>query len=78
MFSLFLNSAFEHGFHFCMLGITSLRLSVRKTCYTICLLRAFARKKGRNNVTVDDLVQVITPKGRGEFISIFFSLKFMC
>ncbi|KAG2706629.1 hypothetical protein I3760_05G112400 [Carya illinoinensis] len=26
--------------------------------------RAFARKKGRNNVTVDDLVQVITPKGR--------------
>jgi hypothetical protein len=36
------------------------------------LLRAFARKKGRNNVTVDDLVQVITPKGRGEFISKFF------
>lgn len=28
------------------------------------LCRAFARKKGRNNVTVDDLVQVITPKGR--------------
>ncbi|KAG7978811.1 hypothetical protein I3843_05G100400 [Carya illinoinensis] len=26
--------------------------------------RAFARKKGRNNVTVDDLVQVVTPKGR--------------
>ncbi|GMY26521.1 transcription and mRNA export factor ENY2 isoform X2 [Fagus crenata] len=29
---------------------------------TLC--RQFARKKGRNNVTVDDLVQVITPKGR--------------
>ncbi|KAG2706630.1 hypothetical protein I3760_05G112400 [Carya illinoinensis] len=28
------------------------------------LCKAFARKKGRNNVTVDDLVQVITPKGR--------------
>ncbi|KAL4331619.1 hypothetical protein AHAS_Ahas13G0518200 [Arachis hypogaea] len=28
------------------------------------LCRAFAKKKGRNNVTVDDLVQVITPKGR--------------
>ncbi|PIA51144.1 hypothetical protein AQUCO_01100170v1 [Aquilegia coerulea] len=28
------------------------------------LCRAFARKKGRNNVTVDDLVHVITPKGR--------------
>ncbi|WOL03719.1 hypothetical protein Cni_G12439 [Canna indica] len=28
------------------------------------LCRAYARKKGRNNVTVDDLVQVITPKGR--------------
>ncbi|XVE74784.1 hypothetical protein DITRI_Ditri12bG0045900 [Diplodiscus trichospermus] len=28
------------------------------------LCRAFTRKKGRNNVTVDDLVQVITPKGR--------------
>ncbi|XP_077229826.1 transcription/mRNA export factor [Tasmannia lanceolata] len=26
--------------------------------------RAFIRKKGRNNVTVDDLVHVITPKGR--------------
>ncbi|RRT54610.1 hypothetical protein BHE74_00048780 [Ensete ventricosum] len=30
------------------------------------LCRAYARKKGRNNVTVDDLVHVITPKGRGE------------
>ncbi|KAI5679368.1 hypothetical protein M9H77_10318 [Catharanthus roseus] len=29
---------------------------------TLC--RSFARKKGRNSVTVDDLVQVITPKGR--------------
>ncbi|XP_048319219.1 transcription and mRNA export factor ENY2 [Ziziphus jujuba] len=28
------------------------------------LCRAFAKKKGRDNVTVDDLVQVITPKGR--------------
>ncbi|XP_026409592.1 transcription and mRNA export factor ENY2-like [Papaver somniferum] len=28
------------------------------------LCRAFARKKGRNNVTVDDLVQVMIPKGR--------------
>ncbi|XP_027100335.2 transcription and mRNA export factor ENY2 isoform X2 [Coffea eugenioides] len=28
------------------------------------LCRAFARKRGRNNVTVDDLVHVITPKGR--------------
>ncbi|TYG70899.1 hypothetical protein ES288_D05G351600v1 [Gossypium darwinii] len=29
---------------------------------TLC--RAFTRKKGRNNVTVDDLVHVISPKGR--------------
>ncbi|PON82851.1 Transcription and mRNA export factor [Trema orientale] len=28
------------------------------------LCRAFAKKKGRDNVTVDDLVQLITPKGR--------------
>ncbi|KAJ4974567.1 hypothetical protein NE237_007741 [Protea cynaroides] len=28
------------------------------------LCRAFTRKKGRNNVTVDDLIHVITPKGR--------------
>ncbi|OAY66813.1 transcription and mRNA export factor SUS1-like [Ananas comosus] len=28
------------------------------------LCRAYARKKGRKNVTVDDLVQVITPEGR--------------
>ncbi|XP_030544654.1 transcription and mRNA export factor ENY2 [Rhodamnia argentea] len=29
---------------------------------TLC--RAFIKKKGRNNVTVDELVHVITPKGR--------------
>ncbi|KAL6135912.1 hypothetical protein ACLB2K_068137 [Fragaria x ananassa] len=28
------------------------------------LCRSFITKKGRNNVTVDDLVHVITPKGR--------------
>ncbi|KAF5958653.1 hypothetical protein HYC85_005878 [Camellia sinensis] len=31
---------------------------------TLCCPRAFVKKKGRNNVTVDDLVHVITPKGR--------------
>lgn len=29
--------------------------------------RSYARKKGRNNVTIDDLIHVITPKGRGMF-----------
>ncbi|XP_075482982.1 uncharacterized protein LOC142523198 isoform X2 [Primulina tabacum] len=29
------------------------------------LCREFARKKGRSNVTVDDLINDITPKGRG-------------
>ncbi|XP_047333079.1 transcription and mRNA export factor ENY2-like [Impatiens glandulifera] len=29
---------------------------------TLC--RAFIKKKGRNDVTVDDLIHVITPKGR--------------
>ncbi|KAJ0988874.1 hypothetical protein J5N97_007230 [Dioscorea zingiberensis] len=28
------------------------------------LCRAYAKKKGRNNVTIEELVQVITPKGR--------------
>ncbi|KAK1567974.1 hypothetical protein Q3G72_033324 [Acer saccharum] len=28
------------------------------------LCRAFIKKKGRNNVTVDDLIHVITPEGR--------------
>ncbi|XP_062105446.1 transcription and mRNA export factor ENY2 [Humulus lupulus] len=28
------------------------------------LCRQFIKKKGRNNVTLDDLVHVITPKGR--------------
>ncbi|KAG8365889.1 hypothetical protein BUALT_Bualt17G0018900 [Buddleja alternifolia] len=28
------------------------------------ICREFARKKGRNNVTLDDLVNVVTPKGR--------------
>lgn len=27
--------------------------------------RAFTRKKGRGNITVDELVRTITPKGRG-------------
>jgi len=31
----------------------------------VFVCRAYARKKGRNNVTVDDLIHVITPKGRG-------------
>lgn len=30
--------------------------------------RAFTRKKGRGNITVDELVRTITPKGRGVFI----------
>ncbi|XP_039069629.1 transcription and mRNA export factor ENY2-like isoform X3 [Hibiscus syriacus] len=28
------------------------------------ICRAYIKKKGRNNVTVDDLVHLITPKGR--------------
>ncbi|KAI4387914.1 hypothetical protein MLD38_000300 [Melastoma candidum] len=28
------------------------------------LCRAYVKKKGRNNVTLDDLIYVITPKGR--------------
>ncbi|XP_019153434.1 PREDICTED: transcription and mRNA export factor SUS1 [Ipomoea nil] len=30
----------------------------------LALCRAFIKKKGRNNATLDDLIQVITPKGR--------------
>ncbi|RVX06727.1 Transcription and mRNA export factor ENY2 [Vitis vinifera] len=35
-------------------------------CVLTCVgnARAFVKKKGRNNVTVDDLVHVIMPKGR--------------
>ncbi|KAF8369796.1 hypothetical protein HHK36_032177 [Tetracentron sinense] len=39
----------------------TIELSLQKESSTI---RAFTRKRGRNNVTVDDLVDVITPKGR--------------
>jgi hypothetical protein len=39
--------------------------------------RAYARKKGRDNVTVDDLIHVITPKGRGKFFAIFFDMTFL-
>ena len=37
-------------------------------CVLTCVgnARAFVKKKGRNNVTVDDLVHVIMPKGRGK------------
>lgn len=31
---------------------------------TLIYDRAYIKKKGRNNVTVDDLVHLITPKGR--------------
>lgn len=34
--------------------------------YSFLFFRAFTKKKGRNNVTVDELVHLITPKGRGE------------
>jgi hypothetical protein len=40
-------------------------------------LRAFVKKKGRNNVTVDDLIHVITPKGRGkDFCCVFLWFSF--
>ncbi|XP_057482318.1 transcription and mRNA export factor ENY2-like isoform X1 [Actinidia eriantha] len=39
------------------------------------LCRAFIKKKGRNNVNVDDLVHVITPKGRVHAGSIPDSIK---
>ncbi|KAJ6949266.1 hypothetical protein NC651_003308 [Populus alba x Populus x berolinensis] len=44
------------------------------------LCRAFIKKKGRNNVTVDDLVHVITPKGRGRAVAEnpFFSRSSRC
>ncbi|KAK2636785.1 hypothetical protein Ddye_031577 [Dipteronia dyeriana] len=38
------------------------------------LCRAYTRKKGRSNVTVDDLVHVITPKGRGGCLLFLFCL----
>jgi len=37
------------------------------TCSNGMVGRAFTRKKGRANITVDDLVRTITPKGRGVF-----------
>lgn len=44
----------------------------------VFMCRAYARKKGRNNVTVDDLIHVITPKGRGKrfFLHSLVSLHF--
>lgn len=46
--------------------------------FGFCVCRAYARKKGRNNVTVDDLIHVITPKGRGKrfFLHSLVSLHF--
>ncbi|KAL8474866.1 hypothetical protein ACS0TY_031328 [Phlomoides rotata] len=35
------------------------------------LCRAFVKKNGRDNVTVDDLVRAITPKGRGTLFQFF-------
>lgn len=42
--------------------------------FVLPIRRAYARKKGRKNVTVDDLVQVITPEGRGEHFSVHVSI----
>ncbi|KAK1393780.1 hypothetical protein POM88_012836 [Heracleum sosnowskyi] len=38
-------------------------------CLQNMIIRSFARDKGRNNVTVDDLVHEITLKGRGVRLS---------
>lgn len=37
--------------------------------------RAFTRKKGRANITLDELVRSITPKGRGAFISQYCTIS---
>ncbi|MFQ6648007.1 hypothetical protein Gotur_021630 [Gossypium turneri] len=37
--------------------------------------RSYVKKKGRNNVTVDDLVHLITPKGRVYAASVPDSVK---
>ncbi|XP_027352768.1 transcription and mRNA export factor ENY2 isoform X1 [Abrus precatorius] len=37
------------------------------------LCRDVVKKKGRNNVTVDELVHVITPKGRENLSNLFFA-----
>ncbi|MBA0842263.1 hypothetical protein Goarm_002100, partial [Gossypium armourianum] len=39
------------------------------------LCRSYVKKKGRNNVTVDDLVHLITPKGRVYAASVPDSVK---
>ncbi|KAJ6866561.1 transcription and mRNA export factor SUS1-like [Populus alba x Populus x berolinensis] len=39
-------------------------LSILKSLSMSLCFRAFIKKKGKNNVTVDDLIHVITPKGR--------------
>nr|GMC50848.1 transcription and mRNA export factor SUS1-like [Ipomoea batatas] len=43
----------------------------------LTLCRAFIKKKGRNNVTVDDLIQVITPKGRASIPEILFKAELL-
>lgn len=35
------------------------------------------KKKGRNNVTVDDLVHVIMPKGRGKISFFYFFIIYL-
>ncbi|KAJ6754465.1 ENHANCER OF YELLOW 2 TRANSCRIPTION FACTOR [Salix purpurea] len=40
------------------------RRDYERYAFFSCRRLAFIKKKGRNNVTVDDLVHVITPKGR--------------
>lgn len=53
-----------HVLYFCYLyGFCDFFWTFVSSCLS---QRAYAKKKGRNNVTVDDLVHVITPKGRGE------------
>lgn len=49
-------------------------MTSEKSLCNLFFKRAFTRRKGRNNVTVDDLVHVITPKGRGGYISVYVSI----
>ncbi|KAB5516291.1 hypothetical protein DKX38_026939 [Salix brachista] len=48
-----------------MKALCSIIFSILKSLSMSLCCRAFIKKKGSNNVTVDDLVHVITPKGRG-------------
>jgi hypothetical protein len=63
-------TVFMDSLAFFLTKLFGIIFSILKFLSMSLCFRAFIKKKGKNNVTVDDLIHVITPKGRGRGSSV--------